>query len=303
MESKPTASKTTEVKKPLHECFPFTIGPEQPSHSHTQPQPVAPTPTMTDPKTTAKFSPQSRRFSMGEALSLSRLHSTGSSSLTRSRRARSSLCSDDTSDQTPTITEHSDPSHKRTRSSSRSRSLLRLPLTLIRGLSNSRKREAQPQLIPNGQATPTKPLEEFRGGQTWSRLSTDRENLGLDLFWPIPLPHAPNNPHSHSHSHSHPLKEETNGMGGEGEEDPLSLPTIELAPLTHFRNLRSLKLVGMMNPYQPTIWQTAWLNPHLEDLELGMALPPSLRRPYVSQWPVIRGGWKLSMGKYEEPVY
>ncbi|KAE8363118.1 hypothetical protein BDV27DRAFT_165675 [Aspergillus caelatus] len=251
-----------------------------------------------------------RRFSMSDALVLNPFHSIH---LSR-RRARSTIRSD-TSDQT---TSSQEPTQARSRSRSRSRSILHLPLTLLRGLSNTRKR---PDLLPTDQATPANPILEFRGGDTWDLLARDRKSLGLDLFWPIDF--------SNPDSGQHPTKatqinteqqqlrlqpqpqlqepgqvpKEKDTDDDEHEQEREIFPLTSLTPILHFRHLRTLKLTGMMTSYQKYIWQAAWLNPHLEELELGMALAPSLRRKYVKKWPCICGGWTLSKERLGEPVY
>ena len=48
-------------------------------------------------------------------------------------------------------------------------------------------------------------------------------------------------------------------------------PPQDLAPLCLFRDLRSLKITGMMQSYQWNIWLVVWLNPQLTDLTLEMA--------------------------------
>ncbi|KAE8374128.1 hypothetical protein BDV26DRAFT_270534 [Aspergillus bertholletiae] len=253
---------------------------------------------MPDSKDSEMYCPRRRRrLSMSDAF---HLHSTH---LSR-RRARSSICSD-TSDHT---TSSQEPTQARPRSSSRSRSLLRLPLTFLRGLSNTRKRPNL--LLPIDQATPANPILEFRGGDTWDLLTRDRSSLGLDLFWPIDF----STPDSTSQNHNpNSIKTATAAAGEEGSQQPNStdtndeqstFPLTSLIPLLHFRHLRALKLTGMMASYQKYIWQAAWLNPHLEELELGMTLAPSLRRNCgTSRWPCIRGGWMLAKVRLEEPVY
>ncbi|GMG25474.1 unnamed protein product [Aspergillus oryzae] len=287
-------------KKHIHKRFPFTLGQEQPStQPQTQPQPqTTPDNPMPDPNDSEAH--RRRRFSMSDALLLNPFHSTH---LSR-RRARSSIRSD-TSDQT---TPEQEPTEARPRSSSRSRSLLRLPLTILRELSNTRTR---PDLLPNDQATPTNPILEFRGGDTWDLLARDRKSLGLDLFWPIDFS-AIDSVQTHNITKATPSKTEAteqkpkenpNNDTDEKEQETETFPLSSLTPLLHFRHLRTLKLTGMMSSYQKYIWQAAWLNPHLEELELGMALAPSLRRNYVTKWPCIRGGWTLTKERFREPVY
>ncbi|KAL4945285.1 hypothetical protein BDV06DRAFT_209535 [Aspergillus oleicola] len=162
-----------------------------------------------------------------------------------------------------------------------------------------------PEFTPD-QATPASPLMEFRGGRLWTALRKDRRTLGLDVFWPVPLSANTTTiatddntkDNSHNHRNSNKCPEKQNGE----EEDPTLFPPPGMTPLCTFRNLRSLKITGMMQSYQSYIFQAAWLNPNLEELELGMALPPRLRRAY-KKWPYIKGGWRLDKASYGEPVY
>lgn len=48
-------------------------------------------------------------------------------------------------------------------------------------------------------------------------------------------------------------------------------PPHDLSPLCLYRDLRTLKITGMMRSYQPYIWLVVWLNPQLTDLTLAMA--------------------------------
>ena len=48
-------------------------------------------------------------------------------------------------------------------------------------------------------------------------------------------------------------------------------PTHVLSPLCLYRNLHSLKIVGMMRSYQPYIWLVVWMNPCLSELTLETA--------------------------------
>ena len=45
-------------------------------------------------------------------------------------------------------------------------------------------------------------------------------------------------------------------------------PTHVLSPLCLYRNLHSLKIVGMMRSYQRYIWLVVWMNPYLSELTL-----------------------------------
>lgn len=48
-------------------------------------------------------------------------------------------------------------------------------------------------------------------------------------------------------------------------------PTHVLSPLCLYRQLHSLKIVGMMRSYQPYIWLVVWMNPCLSELTLETA--------------------------------
>lgn len=125
-------------------------------------------------------------------------------------------------------------------------------------------------------ATPAKPLVGFRGGPSWLPLPRDKSTLGLDLFWPC----------------------------AHGQEEINCLDIMELKPLCQFRGLRSLKLVGMMQSYQNYIWQAAWLNLALDELELGMMLKPEIiSLTYGSQWRLIEEGWTMDEKQNAEPSY
>ena len=52
---------------------------------------------------------------------------------------------------------------------------------------------------------------------------------------------------------------------------PTGFPLQDLAPLCLYRELRTLKIIGMMQSYQSYIWLVVWLNPQLTDLALEMA--------------------------------
>lgn len=93
-------------------------------------------------------------------------------------------------------------------------------------------------------------------------------------------------------------------MDDNDDDDMDCLSLSELEPLCQFRNLRSLKLVGMMQSYQPYIWQAVWLNVNLIELELGMALEPEiLSRTRYAQWNLIQEGWTMDQKNTGEPVY
>ena len=55
------------------------------------------------------------------------------------------------------------------------------------------------------------------------------------------------------------------------ESEPSVFPLHDLSPLCLYRDLRTLKIIGMMQSYQSYIWLVVWLNPQLTDLTLEMA--------------------------------
>lgn len=55
------------------------------------------------------------------------------------------------------------------------------------------------------------------------------------------------------------------------ESKPNVFPPQDLSPLCLYRELRTLKVTGMMQSYQSYIWLVVWLNPQLTDLTLEMA--------------------------------
>ncbi|OXV07556.1 hypothetical protein Egran_04678 [Elaphomyces granulatus] len=124
--------------------------------------------------------------------------------------------------------------------------------------------------------TSSKPLQFFRGGVAWEYIGRDKDELNFDLFWPIK-------------------------KGAFSGTDMLDVE--ELAPLCSFRGLRSLKITGMMQSYQRYIWQAAWLNLGLEELELEMALEPCIRRGFCGDWPFIKGDWMPRAKAGGPPIY
>ncbi|CAG8894138.1 unnamed protein product [Penicillium egyptiacum] len=89
------------------------------------------------------------------------------------------------------------------------------------------------------------------------------------------------------------------------DEIKITILTLEqMWPLTEFRNLRVLKLVGMMKSYQPVIWQAVWLNPQLVTLELEMAVGLDIENPVgPSGWKPIKKGWVMNIKSWASPVY
>ncbi|GAD96310.1 hypothetical protein ANI_1_1406104 [Paecilomyces variotii No. 5] len=116
------------------------------------------------------------------------------------------------------------------------------------------------------------PLLYFRGGASWKYIERNLDVLCLDVFWPI----------TKKTRRYHDM-----------------IKISELRPLCTFRHLRVLKITGMMQSYQSVIWQVVWLNPDLEELELEMALEPTIRRDFKGDWPSIGPGWKIGEQKKE----
>ena len=50
--------------------------------------------------------------------------------------------------------------------------------------------------------------------------------------------------------------------------EPAVFPLQDLSPLCLYRELRALKITGMMQNYQSMLWPVVWLNPQLTDLSL-----------------------------------
>ncbi len=120
------------------------------------------------------------------------------------------------------------------------------------------------------------PIVHFRP-QLWRHLDKAREILNLDLFWPQRLELLAENNEAEE--------------GEESQHDKTSFPLEGLLPLCEFRNLRSLRLGGMLQSYQTYIWRTCWLNPGLEELILEMALEPTINQLNSSYTP-IKGSWR-----------
>lgn len=171
-------------------------------------------------------------------------------------------------------------SRTRTRVVTRARSMSRASIdggrALFRSAFGSRKGSVK-AMRNYDVASESKPFMSFRGGNAWKYLDTDREQLHLDLFWPD--------------------KENRNPFR------PDTFPLEDLAPLCNFRHLSFLKLTGMMQSYQKYIWQTVWLNPQLEVLELEMALEPCIRRTFNAGWPSIKGDWVVRTAEDIREVY
>ncbi|KAI9706664.1 MAG: hypothetical protein M1836_003673 [Candelina mexicana] len=74
------------------------------------------------------------------------------------------------------------------------------------------------------------------------------------------------------------------------------LPIEDMRPLRQYVHVKDLSIVGMLDSYQPMIWEAAWVMKKLVRLDLRMALEPVLRRG--NEWPFIQNRWK--MRKLEE---
>lgn len=120
------------------------------------------------------------------------------------------------------------------------------------------------------------PVKVIFTKELWPSIDTNLEELHLDLFWPK--------------------------VGAEPREGDV-FPVEDLEPLCNFRQLRSLKITGMMESYQKYIWQAAWLNPHLKELAMEMALEPNIRKGHDKAWPTIKGGWRLQKLDDIKPSY
>ncbi|RLM01704.1 hypothetical protein CFD26_109030 [Aspergillus turcosus] len=208
-----------------------------------------------------------RRFSMSDALGLNSFSN-----------ARSSLSQSRLFDLSKSRSQSRSPTRAPSISSEtrRRRFLLRTPFNMASSRRNERIESVLATPTPQEPGTPARPLIYFRGGTTWNHLPKDLAALGIDVFWPV--------------------------REGQDVEDNI-LEIEEIAPLCQFRNLRVLKITGMMQSYQKYIWQAAWLNTDLEELELGMALEPRIRRRASKRWPYIKGGWMLDTAHHSEPVY
>lgn len=211
-----------------------------------------------------------RRFSTSDACSLNTFASTSTSPVPSSRAVNN--------DPLPSTSRHRSPASFLRRAGS----LLRMSL----GMSGTKSQAKYPASIdsilatpvPKDLGSPDKPLLCFRGGASWNCLPRDMETLCMDLFWPV----------------------------NESLSGTEMLDAAQMAPLGQFRSLRVLRITGMMQSYQMYIWQAAWLNPDLDELELGMALPPRLSpgsSEIWTKWPRIKGGWKVDQSHSRVPAY
>ncbi|KAL9134206.1 MAG: hypothetical protein Q9175_004611 [Cornicularia normoerica] len=94
-------------------------------------------------------------------------------------------------------------------------------------------------------------------------ISPYRINEG-DLFPPVPFSKDLLIRMDHNKHHL-----EIDLLRPDGEADVF--PPQDLSPLCLYRELRTLKIIGMMQSYQSYIWLVVWLNPQLTDLTLEMA--------------------------------
>ncbi|CEL06621.1 hypothetical protein ASPCAL09793 [Aspergillus calidoustus] len=283
-----------EHEQSLHTRFPFNIGAEQVPRAPSINTSAVDSDEAVEATAVEK---RSRRFSMSDALSLNLFSSSRSLELGRHCRSRSrSNNRGRSSSVTPDVR----------RSDSLIRSTFNRMSLRMREKSEEEEEEAKEEeeelmqleepvvaipIFSPDQATPANPLMEFRGGALWAALPKDRRTLGIDVFWPVP---SGEDKDDKENVKKHNYDEEK-------EEKPTIFPIDEMAPVCMFRNLRVLKITGMMQSYQMYIFQAAWLNTNLDELEIGMALPPRLRRGY--KWPYIKGGWQLNKTTMEEPVY
>jgi hypothetical protein len=121
---------------------------------------------------------------------------------------------------------------------------------------------------------PGKPIVHFRP-QLWKHIERTRATLNLDLFWP---------------QRYDDTVEVDEGNHDDGYSDKDTFPLRGLLPLCEFRNLRSLRLGGLMQSYQTQIWRACWVNPDLGELILEMALDPVMNESGAS-WAPIDGTW------------
>lgn len=293
----------------LHTRFPFNIGPEQ------TPPPRAPsiiTAAVDSDCEVDAVVPEkrSRRFSMSDALTVSTFTERSGSSLFASNRflALGRQSRSDSRSRSNNLGRSSSV----TADVRRSNSMIRSTFNRLNHRKKMRdegegeeeelerhvkERATATLTFPPDQATPANPLMEFRGGALWEAIPRDRRILGLDVFWPVQTDKLMREMKKDSKCNQN----KRDSSEGEEDEEPTIFPINEMAPLCMFRNLRILKLTGMMQSYQMYIFQAAWLNTNIEELEIGMTLAPRLRRGY--KWPFMKGDWRLDKATYGEPVY
>ena len=254
----------------LYIKFPFNLGPEQgprPNISDEVPSKKQPHQQQAQPA-------RHRRFSMNDALSFNPTSLRSNRFVEFGRRARSRSRPRSPSCSPSVVSE-----------SRQSGSILRSAFNMASSKTNKTTQDDDADIesilstrVPQEPGTPAKPLMFFRGGASWNCLPRDMQGMGIDLFWPVK-------------------------QDQDVENDREVLHIEEMAPLCQFHRLRVLKITGMLQSYQKYIWQAAWLNTELEELELGMALGPRIRRNFTGDWPFIKGGWCLREDTYGEPVY
>lgn len=254
----------------LYIKFPFNIGPEQ------GPRPIISdeVPSKKQPRQQQAQPARHRRFSMNDALSFSPTSLRSNRFVGFGRRARSRSRSRSPSRSPSVVAE-----------SRQSGSILRSAFNIASSKTNKTAKDDDADIesilstrVPQEPGTPAKSLMFFRGGASWNCLPRGMQGMDIDLFWPV---------------------KQDQEVGNDREV----LHIEEMAPLCQFRRLRVLKITGMLQSYQKYIWQAAWLNTELEELELGMALGPRIRRNFTGDWPFIKGGWRLREDTYGEPVY
>ncbi|KAH3560949.1 hypothetical protein KXW20_003506 [Aspergillus fumigatus] len=187
---------------------------------------------------------QRRRFSMSDVLNLNSF-SNARSSFSQSRFF-------DLGKSSRSCSQSRSPTRAPSISSETRRRRFRNPFNMASSKRNEKIESVLATPIPQEPGTPARPLIYFRGGATWNHLPKDLTALGIDVFWPV--------------------KE-----GQDVEEGMLKIE--EMAPLCQFRNLRTLKITGMMQSYQ------------------------RIRRSASKRWPYIKGGWRLDEAHHSEPVY
>lgn len=168
----------------------------------------------------------------------------------------------------------SGPQHRRQSSkAARYRSLQRIVSPACESTSDSDSSTSSDLRLDLGDSE--NPIIHFRP-QLWRHFEPTRDTLNLDLFWPQRLDE---------------LVEQEEENNNQTQNDKNVFPLEGLLPLCEFRNLRSLRLSGMMQSYQTLIWRTCWINPGLEELVLEMALEPTINDSNRSLTP-ISGPWR-----------
>ncbi|RJE23769.1 hypothetical protein PHISCL_03909 [Aspergillus sclerotialis] len=263
----------------LHKQFPFNLHDEQgPRNRNSQQKRRSQQPVALSPK---KQKQKNRRFSTSDALHLNTLSFSPATNLLHEFNKHG----------------HAD-SRLHSLSHSHSSSNFRSPVKLARRagsllrasfrLSTTDERTTSPgpdTPVQKSPSSPGKTIPSFRGGEAWDNVSRETERLCFDIFIPLKSPEYTPKPN---------------------ESENAILEIDQLSPLCEFRNLRVLKITGMMQSYQKYIWRAAWVNLNLEELELGMALAPRVKQKYMksgSEWQAISGDWTFEVPQYCDPVY